>query len=98
MIGCFCPACCKSGNAGLPHNYQTVTKVCAVCCANLTSRDPNTLTAHEFKCFKSNRALIPVHMRDKFIATLAWEKRSEAAKRGVETRRRNGGKRAPRKL
>lgn len=75
-----------------------VTKVCNVCSANLYPDDPHTLTAHEFKCYKLNRAAMPAYLKTSFNECLIGEKRSEAAKRGVETRRRNGGKRAPRPL
>ena len=40
---------------------------------------------------------MPEHHKKQFEHELLGQKRSEAAMRGVETRRRNGGKRAPRK-
>jgi hypothetical protein len=74
----------------------TYRRPCAVCGAPLTPWSPETLTAHEFKCYKAS-GKVPEYHKSRFEEVLKGEKRSEAAFRGVETRRRNGGKRAPRK-
>jgi hypothetical protein len=63
-------------------------RLCAVCTAPLTPFSPETLTAHEFGCYKVS-GKTPQHHAEAFAATLKWEKRSLAAKRGLQTRRRN---------
>lgn len=55
------------------------------------------LTAHEFRCLKEHPDKIPAEKQEVFNRELAHERRSQAAFRSVETRRRNGGKRAPHK-
>jgi hypothetical protein len=74
-----------------------VPRDCAVCGRTLRPPSEYTFTAHEFKCYKGNKDKIPDEHMETFKKTLAWEMRSEAAKRGVETRRQRGSKRAPRK-
>lgn len=71
-------------------------RLCFACGARLTPHSPNTYTSHEFKCGKLHPELIPERFLAEHESTLKWEKRSAAAKRGVETRRAQGGKRAPR--
>lgn len=73
-------------------------RTCFGCGAQLAPFAETTYTAHEFKCGKRHPELIPAEWLDVHNNTIAWERRSAAAKRGVETRRANGGKRAPRKL
>ncbi len=63
---------------------------CAVCGVTLTPFHYTTLTAHEFACYKREPAKVPEHHRKDFEATLAWEKRSEAAKRAAQKRRVKG--------
>jgi hypothetical protein len=46
------------------------------------------MTAHEFICYKRNPEKLPFHHKEQFEKTVAWEKRSLAAKRGAETRRK----------
>ena len=77
-------------------NQETPTRRCFVCAAPLFPFSPETLTAHEFRCYEVS-GKCPEHHREAFARELLGKKRSEAAFRGVETRRRNGGKRAPRK-
>jgi hypothetical protein len=74
-----------------------VPRDCAVCGRTLRPFDEYTFTSHEFKCYKSHRDKIPAEHMETFKRELAGEMRSEAAKRGVETRRQRGSKRAPRK-
>ncbi len=74
-----------------------VPRGCAVCGQFLRPFDEYTFTTHEFKCYKKHRDKIPPDHFEIFRRELAGEMRSEAAKRGVETRRQKGGKRAPRR-
>lgn len=55
-------------------------RLCAVCGAKLTPHSEDTLTAHEFMCYKRKPELVPEHHRARQAETLAWEKRSAAAK------------------
>lgn len=72
------------------------TRSCPVCHTTVMPFSHDTLTAHEFRCFKARPELVPEAQRARFENTLVRERRSAAAFRGVETRRANGGKRAPR--
>ena len=84
-----------------PINYTaTLSKDrnCAVCGSPMRPMHPEFIVAHEFKCYKKYPEKVPPWHKVQFERELLGEKRSEAAKRGVETRRRKGGKRAPRPL
>jgi hypothetical protein len=72
-----------------------VPRDCAVCGRFLRPFDEYTFTAHEFNCYKNHKDKIPAEHMETFRRELAGEARSNAAKRGVETRRKKGGKRAP---
>lgn len=74
------------------------SNTCAGCGKLLQPFSETTFTAHEFYCYKIFPDRIPERDRETFERELLGEQRSQAAKRGVETRRRNGGKRAPRPL
>ncbi len=74
-----------------------VPRNCAICECRLQPFDEYTFTAHEFKCYNAHRDKIPEEHMQLFRRELAADMRSQAAKRGVETRRQRGGKRAPRK-
>ena len=69
---------------------------CAVCGAVMTPMHPQFMVAHEYKCYVARPDLVPPEHKAQFDAQVLGDKRSAAAKRGVETRRRLGGKRAPR--
>lgn len=72
------------------------TGSCAICGRALQPFSETTFTAHEFMCYRDNPNKIPAEHKARFEHELAGERRSAAAKRGVETRRQNKGKRAPR--
>lgn len=78
--------------------YQRLNNNCATCGLALQPFSEHTFTSHEFHCYKLHPDKIPARDQTEFQHQLLGERRSEAAKRGVETRRRNGGKRAPRRL
>jgi hypothetical protein len=76
--------------------YTRLNNTCASCGIILQPFNQHTFTAHEFKCYKAHTDRIPRRDLAEFERQLLGERRSEAAKRGVETRRRLKGKRAPR--
>lgn len=72
-------------------------RLCFACGAQLYPSSRETWTSHEFHCAKAHPEIpVPTEFVRTHEQTLVWERRSAAAKRGVETRRRKGGKRAPR--
>lgn len=65
-----------------------MTRNCAVCGKRLEPFNAETMTAHEFECYKRHPDKVPAEHLDTFERTLTWEKRSGAGKRGAETRAR----------
>ena len=62
---------------------------CPVCGVTLTPFDHKTLTAHEFRCYKTKPELVPEYFRAQFESDLAWEIRSNRAKLAAAKRRAN---------
>lgn len=77
--------------------YHRTSDTCAACGLKLSPFSDTTFTAHEFYCYKKHPDRVPPQDKEQFERKLLGEKRSAAAKRGVKTRRRNGGKRAPKR-
>lgn len=74
------------------------SNICAGCGKMLRPFSTSVFTAHEYKCYKAHPDKIPSEDKEIFEQTVLGEKRSLSAKKGVETRRRKQGKRAPRPL
>jgi hypothetical protein len=66
---------------------ERYTRRCAVCGRALTPHTPQTLTAHEFRCYEAHPDKVPEEHRERMRQELLGEKRSKAAKRGVATKR-----------
>ena len=60
---------------------------CAICGQALDPFNDETMTAHEFECYKRHPDRVPAEHADTFKRTLEWERRSAAGKRGAATRK-----------
>lgn len=61
---------------------------CIVCGTALNPYRAETLTAHEFACYKREPEKVPAYHAKGFAETLKWEKRSSAAKKAAIKRRK----------
>jgi hypothetical protein len=59
---------------------MTNERKCAVCGIQLNPYPGCTMTAHEFKCYKTKPEAVPDEIRAEFNNTLVWEARSNRAK------------------
>ncbi len=65
----------------------TPTRPCAVCGTIVTPWSADTITAHETNCYLTHPDKIPAEHREHHAGYLLHKSRSEAAMRGVATRR-----------